>query len=57
MGLTQTQVADMSNISERSYQNYEYGKRIPNAETAIRLAKVLNVTVDELFTEVHHNPM
>lgn len=48
-GLTQVQVADKAGISERSYQDYEAGKRNPNAQTAILIAEALNSTVEELF--------
>ncbi len=49
MGLTQVQVADKAGIAERSYQYIEAGERSPNVQTAKRLAKVLNSTVEELF--------
>lgn len=48
-GKTQAQVAKEANVSERIYQEYEYGKCKPGANTAIRIAKVLNSTVEELF--------
>ena len=49
MGFTQVQVANKAGIAERMYQEYEYGKRKPGVETAIRIAKILNSTVEELF--------
>lgn len=49
MNLTQAQVAKKVNISERTYQNYETGRRTPNLYTAQLIAKVLNSTVEELF--------
>ena len=49
MNLTQAQVAKKLNISERAYQNYETGRRIPKLYTALLIAKVLNSTVEELF--------
>ncbi len=49
MGLTQVKIAKESKITERGYQDYEYGKREPKVRTAIRIAKVLNSTVEELF--------
>lgn len=51
-GLTQVQVAIKANVSERSYQDYEAGRRVPNATTAILIAKALNSTVEELFKEL-----
>ncbi len=48
---TQSQVAKDSGITERAYQNYEYGKREPGVQTAIRIARVLNSSVEKLFTQ------
>ena len=48
-GKTQAQVAKEANISEVSYQLYEYGKREPGVRTAIRIARSLDSTVEELF--------
>ena len=45
----QSEIADKAEISVRAYQQYESGKRIPNAGTAIRIAKALDSTVEELF--------
>lgn len=42
-GLTQVEVAKKANITERAYQNYEAGERIPRADAAIRIADVLGV--------------
>lgn len=47
--LSQQYVADNANIVIRLYQYYEAGQREPGVLTAIRIAKVLNVTVEELF--------
>lgn len=49
LGLTQKQVANKSKIAERMYQDYEYGTREPCVSTAIRIAKILDTTVEELF--------
>lgn len=48
-GLTQAEVAKQAGITTRGYQRYEAGKRVPNAVTAILIAKALNSTVEELF--------
>lgn len=48
-GKTQTQVAKESRVSERLYQDYEYGKREPGVRTAIRIAHALNSTVEKLW--------
>ncbi len=47
--LTQEQVAKKANISVRAYQQYEAGKRVPNARTAKLIASALNSTVEDLF--------
>jgi len=48
-GKTQAQVAKEAQISETQYQNIEYSKSEPGVRTAIRIARVLNKTVEELF--------
>ena len=48
-GKTQVQVAKEAQISESQYQNIEYDKCEPGVRTAIRIAKALNSTVENLF--------
>lgn len=48
-GMTQAQVAKNAQIGERLYQDYEYGNKEPGVRTAIRIARVLNSTVEDLF--------
>ena len=48
-GLTQNYLSNKASIPYRSYQDYEHGKRTPNVYTAIRIARVLKTTVEELF--------
>ena len=50
-GKTQAQVAKEVGITEVAYQRYEYDKREPGVRTAIRIARVLNSKVDDLFQE------
>lgn len=50
-GLTQAQMAKICEISVLAYQQYECGKRIPRADVAIRIARVLGSTVEHLFGE------
>ena len=45
----QKQLAHEANVSIRALQNYESGERKPDVHTAQRLAKVLGVSVEELF--------
>jgi putative transcriptional regulator len=46
---TQEELARMLDISLRSYQNIESNKQIPNVITALKLAKLLNITVEKLY--------
>ena len=48
-GLTQNEIARSVGITVVTYQNYEYGIREPKVSFAIKLAKALNTTVEELF--------
>ena len=48
-GLTQHFLADQLQINDRSYQNYEYGKREPDIKSLILLSSILNVSLDELL--------
>jgi len=48
-GLTQVEVARKAEMSVRHYQCLEAGNAKPKIDTAERVAKVLNSTVDELF--------
>lgn len=48
-GKTQAQVAKEAGVSEQAYQRYEYGKREPGVQTAIRIAHALKSTVEKLF--------
>lgn len=50
-GKTQAQVAKEARIGERLYQEYEYDHRCPNARTAIRIARAVESTVEEIFGE------
>lgn len=48
-GLSQKELAEKAGISGLACQRYEYGDRVPNARTAIRIAKALDTTVEELW--------
>ncbi len=48
-GLMQVEVAKKAKISERAYQYYESGERLPDVLTALIIADILNSTVEELF--------
>ena len=48
--LTQEATAKRAGISYRAYQNYESGTCVPNVYAALKIANVLNSTVEELFS-------
>lgn len=51
---TQAQVAKEIGIAKTAYQRYEQGKVTPNAILAIKIAKALNTTVEDLWD--YNNP-
>ena len=48
LGLTQKQVSELTCIAEPTIRRYELGKLNPKYETIERIAKALDVTVEEL---------
>ena len=48
-GLTQQEIADLVHVNRVTYTNWENGKREPNFEIVIKLADLLEVSVDWLF--------
>lgn len=48
-GRTQQQIADLANISLKSYQRIEKGEQGPSVSVAILIAKALNNTVEGVF--------
>lgn len=48
-GFTQVKVAEKAQLSERGYQYIEAGKRLPNVYIALKIAKVLKTTVEDIF--------
>ena len=47
--LTQQALADASGCSRQTIHSIESGKFVPSVELALKLAKVLNCKVEELF--------
>lgn len=47
--LSQNTVAQAAKITLRMYQYYEAGTKTPTVYVAIRIARALNTTVEELF--------
>ena len=48
-GLTQKQLARLLGITETSCQRIEYGMQRPSLVTAIRIARLVGATVDEIW--------
>lgn len=49
-GFTQQQVADALNLDRSTYTYYEVGKTEPNHRTTIKLARIFEVSVQEIIT-------
>lgn len=47
--LTQSQLAQLTNVSERSISQIEQSKQTPSALVIFDIAKALGITVDELY--------
>lgn len=54
--LSQREVADLLAIDYMQVYRYEKGLNLPSAETAVKLARILQVTTDELLTGERHGP-
>ena len=50
-GLTQVEVANRLDVQQGTVSAWETGRKIPTAANLIRLAALLNVTVDDLTAE------
>jgi len=48
-GMSKVEFAKKAKISLMSYYRYEKGERVPNIETAQRIAQALGVKVDDLY--------
>lgn len=46
--ISQKQLANTLEISERNYQRYEYGEREPSLSTLVKLANYFQVSLDYL---------
>ncbi len=53
-GYTQKHVADVLNISEGSYSNYETDKRQPNYDMLRRIMDLYNVSAEYIFGQVEY---
>jgi putative transcriptional regulator len=48
--LTQAQLADLAGITRKSINAIESGRMVPSTILALKLARALDVTVEELFS-------
>ena len=51
LGMSQIQVAKMVDVNQRTISTYELGIRKPPIKTAIKLARLFHVHVDDIFPE------
>jgi transcriptional regulator with XRE-family HTH domain len=49
LGISNAEVARRTGLSDRRYGNYINGRREPDLATLVRIASVLNVSLDELL--------
>ena len=52
-GLTQMQLAEQLNITNRAVSKWETGKSMPDASIMMELCEILGITVNELFCGEH----
>ncbi|MBQ2758373.1 MAG: helix-turn-helix transcriptional regulator [Clostridia bacterium] len=50
-GLTQADVAELTNLSERTYADIERGKVNMRTETLLRICSALKITPDDVLTK------
>ncbi len=51
-GATQKQMAEQLDMTPNAYQKYELGTREPNLTTLIKIADLLNISIDDLVGRV-----
>lgn len=51
LGLTQSELAEIAGVSDRTYADIERGSVNMRMETALKICEVLHVTPNEIFTE------
>lgn len=49
-GMTQTDIAEMLNVRQATVSLWESGISMPRADMLIKLAKLLNCTIDDLLS-------
>lgn len=56
-GLTQSEVAEKSELSDRSYADIERGNANMRVATLLKICRALNVTPDEVLLEQEKEPV
>ena len=54
--LTQAQIAEKLDISQQAYASWERGAKKPTQENLVKIAQILNVTVDYLVGNSEEQP-
>lgn len=49
LGITQKELAEKLNVSDKTLSRWETGKQIPDALTVLEIARVLNMTINEIY--------
>ncbi|MCM1437586.1 MAG: helix-turn-helix domain-containing protein [Roseburia sp.] len=57
VGLTQVQLAEMLNYSDKAVSKWERGESIPDLRVLIQLADIYHITVDDIVKEVPSKPV
>ena len=50
MNITQADLAEKVNVSRQTINSIEIGKYVPSTLLALKIAKVFNISVNEIFT-------
>ncbi len=54
INLTQKQMAERLNITERAYQYYESGQREPNIDTLFDISNIFDISIDYLLGKTNN---
>lgn len=49
LGLTQADIAEATGLSQQAISSIEKGRSLPGLDTAVRIARALGVTVEDLL--------
>ena len=49
LGITQKELAEKLNVSDKTLSRWETGKQIPDALTVLEIAKALNMTINDIY--------